>query len=114
MYEFLRRNVEHQWTAKKQSCGPLAFYARRTQGLNRIFGLAFFIGRKDLRCDPGKATLITPRNWGMCLNIVFDLVNVKYKIKYADDVFCKQRLDKANAQEGRLTARIREYYNRKK
>jgi hypothetical protein len=31
------------------------------------------------------------------LNIVFDLVNVKYKIKYADDVFCKQRSDKANA-----------------
>jgi hypothetical protein len=57
MYEFLRRNVERQWTAKKQSCGPLAFYARRTQGLNRIFGLAFFIERKDLRCDPGKATL---------------------------------------------------------
>ena len=40
-------------------------------------------------------------NWGMCLNIVFDLVNVKYQIKYADGVFCKQRLDKA---------RIGEYY----
>jgi hypothetical protein len=39
-------------------CGPLAFYARRTQGLNRIFGLAFFIERKDLCCDPGKATLM--------------------------------------------------------
>jgi hypothetical protein len=36
-------------------------------------------------------------NWGTCLNIVFDLVNVKYKIKYGDDVFCKQRSDKANA-----------------
>ncbi len=32
------------------------------------------------------------------MNIVFDLVNVKYKIKYADGVFCKQRSDKANAQ----------------
>ena len=31
------------------------------------------------------------------MNIVFDLVNVKYKIKYTDDVFCKQRSDKANA-----------------
>ncbi len=31
------------------------------------------------------------------MNIVFDLVNVKYKIKYADGVFCKQRSDKANA-----------------
>ena len=31
------------------------------------------------------------------MNIVFDLVNVKYKIKYADDVFCKQRSDKVNA-----------------
>ena len=30
------------------------------------------------------------------MNIVFDLVNVKYQIKYADGVFCKQRLDKAN------------------
>jgi hypothetical protein len=36
-------------------------------------------------------------NCGTCLNIVFDLVNVKYKIKYADNVFCKQRSDKANA-----------------
>jgi len=39
-------------------------------------------------------------NGGTCLNIVYDLVlvlvNVKYKIKYADDVFCKQRFDKAN------------------
>ena len=31
------------------------------------------------------------------MNIVFDLVNVKYKIKYDKGVFCKQRLDKTNA-----------------
>ncbi len=30
------------------------------------------------------------------MNLIFDLVNVKYKIKYADDVFCKQRSEKAN------------------
>jgi hypothetical protein len=49
-----------QLSAKKCMlfCGPLAFYARRTQGLNRIFGLAFFIEHKDLRYDPGKATLM--------------------------------------------------------
>jgi hypothetical protein len=58
MYEVLRRNIERQWATKKQSCGPLEFYARRTQGLNRIFALAFFIKRKDLRCDPGKATAV--------------------------------------------------------
>ncbi len=30
------------------------------------------------------------------MNIVFDLVNVKHKIKHADDVFCKQRSNKTN------------------
>ena len=28
-------------------------------------------------------------NWGTCLNIVFDLVNVKYQIKYPDSMLCK-------------------------
>jgi hypothetical protein len=31
------------------------------------------------------------------LNIDFDLVNVKYKLKYADDVFQKYRTKEANA-----------------
>jgi hypothetical protein len=31
------------------------------------------------------------------LNIVFDLVNVKYQIKYPNNVLCKHRSDQANA-----------------
>jgi hypothetical protein len=42
-------------------------------------------------------TQLLRSNWGTCFNIVFVLVNVKYQIKYADGVFYKQRLDKANA-----------------
>ena len=50
----------------------------------------------------------------MCLNIVFDLVNVKYQIKYADGVFCKQRLDKANTL-GEINSKNRGVlYNRRK
>ena len=45
----------------------------------------------------GTKKSITPQQRGTCLNIVFDLVNVKYKTKYADDMFCKQRSDNANA-----------------
>ena len=31
------------------------------------------------------------------MKIVFDLVNVKHKIKHAHGVFCKQRSNKVNA-----------------
>ena len=47
------------------------------------------------------------------MNIVFDLVNVKYKIKYADGVFYKQRLDKANAL-GEINSKNRGKYSRRK
>ena len=31
------------------------------------------------------------------MNIVFDLVNVKYQIKYSAGMLCKQRSDQVNA-----------------
>jgi hypothetical protein len=37
-------------------------------------------------------------------------VNVKYQIKYADGVFCKQRSDKANAL-GEINSKNRGIYN---
>ena len=45
----------------------------------------------------GTKKTITPQQLGDVFEYCFDLVNEKYHIKYADDVFCKQRSDKANA-----------------
>ena len=48
------------------------------------------------------------------MNIVFDLVSVKYNIKYANGVFCKQRSDKANTL-GEINSKNRGVlYNRRK
>ena len=52
MYKFIRLAYSHPLCVLK------AFYALRTQGLKRIFGLAFFIKRKNLRCGARKATLM--------------------------------------------------------
>jgi hypothetical protein len=45
----------------------------------------------------GTKKTITPQQLGDVFEYCFVLVNVKCQIKYADDVFCKQRSDKANA-----------------
>ena len=45
----------------------------------------------------GTKNLITPQQLGDVFEyIVFDLVNVKYQIKYPDGVLCKQRSDQGN------------------
>ena len=47
----------------------------------------------------GTKKIITPQQLGDVFEYCSELVNVKKQIKYADadDVFCKQRSDKANA-----------------
>ena len=47
------------------------------------------------------------------MNIVFDLVNVKYKLKYANGAFHKQGLDKANTL-GEINSKNRGKLNRRK
>ncbi len=48
------------------------------------------------------------------MNIDFDLVNVKYQIKYPDGVLCKQRSDQANVLGEIISNNVGEYFNRKK
>ena len=51
--------------------------------------------------------------WGMWLNIVFNLVDVKHQTKHPDDELRKITSDQAKIA-GRLTAKIGEHFNRGK